>query len=65
MEGIMTNPQMTTAETSVQVSAGKMTSVIVSAMIGFFLIYGVGFAQPNALHNAAHDSRHSLVFPCH
>ena len=43
----------------------KMATVVTTALIGVFLIYGVGFAQPNMLHNAAHDTRHSLVFPCH
>jgi len=34
-------------------------------LFGMFLIYGVGFAQPQTIHNAAHDSRHSFTFPCH
>jgi cobalt transporter subunit CbtB len=34
-------------------------------LLGAFLIIGAGLAHPNALHNAAHDSRHSLAFPCH
>ena len=38
---------------------------VVALLLGMFLVYGVGFAQPAALHEAAHDSRHSLVFPCH
>jgi cobalt transporter subunit CbtB len=25
----------------------------------------MGFAHPNLLHNAAHDWRHSMSFPCH
>jgi cobalt transporter subunit CbtB len=25
----------------------------------------VGFAGPAALHEAAHDSRHAIAFPCH
>lgn len=33
--------------------------------MGMLLIFGVGFAQPELLHNAAHDGRHSFVFPCH
>jgi cobalt transporter subunit CbtB len=34
-------------------------------LLGAFLIYGAGFAQPQALHDAAHDGRHSFAFPCH
>ena len=38
---------------------------VLGALFGLFLIYGVGFAHPEAIHNAAHDSRHSFAFPCH
>ena len=34
-------------------------------MIGASLIFMVGFAHSDVLHNAAHDTRHSLAFPCH
>ena len=34
-------------------------------MIGAGLVFMVGFANASVLHNAAHDSRHSLAFPCH
>ena len=36
-----------------------------AALLGFFLLWGVGFSHIPALHNAAHDTRHSLAFPCH
>lgn len=42
------------------VAAGAVT-----LLFGVFVLYGVGFAQPEAIHNAAHDSRHSFTFPCH
>jgi cobalt transporter subunit CbtB len=35
------------------------------AIFGLFLIFGVGFAHSDVLHNAAHDARHSFAFPCH
>jgi cobalt transporter subunit CbtB len=34
-------------------------------LLGAFLVLGAGFAPIEALHNAAHDSRHSFAFPCH
>lgn len=37
----------------------------VTLLFGVFVLYGVGFAQPSEIHNAAHDSRHSFTFPCH
>ena len=36
-----------------------------AVMLGAFLIFGVGFANAELLHNVAHDGRHSFVFPCH
>lgn len=40
-------------------------SAIVAFVIGLGLIYAVGFAPMESLHDAAHDSRHALSFPCH
>ena len=34
-------------------------------VIGIGFVYVSGFANADVLHNGAHDSRHSLVFPCH
>ena len=34
-------------------------------LLGVFFIYGVGFAESELIHNAAHDGRHSIAFPCH
>ena len=33
--------------------------------LGLGLLAGVGFAGPEAIHNAAHDTRHAIGFPCH
>jgi cobalt transporter subunit CbtB len=43
----------------------EMVGAAMAALIGAFLIWGVGFSPIAALHNAAHDTRHSLEFPCH
>jgi cobalt transporter subunit CbtB len=32
---------------------------------GLLIIGVVGFAHIDAVHNAAHDVRHSNAFPCH
>ena len=34
-------------------------------MLGLAFVYFVGFAPISAVHNAAHDTRHSAAFPCH
>lgn len=39
--------------------------VALAALLGFFVITMVGFAGPDVLHNAAHDTRHGAAFPCH
>ncbi|MBI2717377.1 MAG: CbtB-domain containing protein [Rhizobiales bacterium] len=33
--------------------------------VGAVLVFGSGFAKADILHNAAHDTRHGLGFPCH
>jgi cobalt transporter subunit CbtB len=35
------------------------------ALLGAFIVGGVGFSHIEAVHNAAHDYRHSMAFPCH
>lgn len=32
---------------------------------GSFLVFIVGFAPVSAIHNAAHDTRHTSAMPCH
>jgi cobalt transporter subunit CbtB len=46
-------------------SAARAAQIALAALLGLFLIGGVGFAQIEAVHNAAHDYRHSMGFPCH
>lgn len=43
----------------------KFLPVVLSVLIGAVLLFAAGFAETNMLHNAAHDSRHAVVFPCH
>lgn len=33
--------------------------------MGALMAFVAGFAHPHALHDAAHDTRHALAFPCH
>ncbi len=55
-----------TKATALSLSAqDRMTTAVIAALLGTFLIFGVAIAQPAALHNAAHDTRHALTFPCH
>lgn len=45
--------------------ASVLWPAIAAAALGAALLYLVGFAGPHAIHEAAHDARHSLNFPCH
>ena len=38
---------------------------ILAAAFGAVILFTVGFAYSTPIHNAAHDTRHSLAFPCH
>lgn len=40
-------------------------AVTAAVLIGTLIVAGVGFAGPEIMHNAAHDLRHGLAFPCH
>jgi cobalt transporter subunit CbtB len=37
----------------------------IALVLGLGLVFLTGFAYPEVIHNAAHDTRHSLSFPCH
>ncbi|HJS30593.1 MAG TPA: CbtB domain-containing protein [Alphaproteobacteria bacterium] len=39
--------------------------VVAALVLGVFLVFAAGFAGPEVVHNAAHDSRHAFTFPCH
>ena len=43
----------------------RIVSGILVLFFGLLLVGGAGFAHSDYLHNAAHDVRHGLGFPCH
>jgi cobalt transporter subunit CbtB len=46
--------------------AGQRAVVGLSSLVlGLVFVYVVGFAPISAVHNAAHDTRHTAAFPCH
>lgn len=47
------------------IAAPRLIAAVVAAMLGSIFVLGVGFAHIPAVHNAAHDGRHSFSFPCH
>ncbi|GLK62760.1 CbtB-domain containing protein [Paracoccus kondratievae] len=58
-----------TAKTMTTSSAAGARSVLLPAIaafaIGFGLIFVSGLVQAETLHDAAHDTRHAVGFPCH
>lgn len=44
---------------------GAMLPAVFAAALGLMLLYAAGFAETEALHNAAHDVRHTAAIPCH
>ncbi len=40
-------------------------SIAAALLLGVGLIFAAGFANATALHEAAHDQRHAIAFPCH
>ncbi len=42
-----------------------LKAAFVALLLGVGLVYLTGFAYSGMAHEAAHDTRHSLAFPCH
>lgn len=45
--------------------AETLKAALVAFFIGTMLIFMTGFSPVDDVHNAAHDTRHALSFPCH
>lgn len=60
---------MNTASQALQGSRAATHSRFVQlglvALLGIFVVGFAGFAHIDAVHNAGHDYRHSMGFPCH
>jgi cobalt transporter subunit CbtB len=57
---------MTTDRISTSLTLSQRMAAGLSVMaFGLFLVVGVGLSHADKLHNAAHDTRHSIGFPCH
>jgi cobalt transporter subunit CbtB len=50
---------------AVETPASRALAITFAALLGMFVIGGVGFSHISAVHNAAHDVRHATAFPCH
>ena len=43
----------------------RFAGIALAMLAGVFLLTVSGFAQATVLHDAAHDQRHAMAFPCH
>ena len=43
----------------------KPLQLLAAFLLGAVIVYAAGFVNTSAVHNAAHDMRHSQGFPCH
>ena len=60
----MTRQTVQTAERNAT-RTGAGAPALLALILGAFLVLGTGFAHSDAIHHAAHDSRHAFAFPCH
>jgi cobalt transporter subunit CbtB len=55
----------TIAKTVPLSASARIQAGVLSLLLGAFLVWGAGLANSAALHDTAHDTRHSYGFPCH
>jgi cobalt transporter subunit CbtB len=64
-EGDMSETKALQQTTKITTLSDRLLVAVLGAVIGTFILLGVGFASANLIHNAAHDARHVNSFPCH
>lgn len=45
--------------------AARALPIVSAFLLGIFVVATAGFVSIPAVHNAAHDQRHAIGFPCH
>lgn len=61
-DGIMNTRTNTAVDSS---SQSRFVQLAIAGVAGLCIVWLTGFAPMEVAHNAAHDHRHSLAFPCH
>jgi cobalt transporter subunit CbtB len=54
-----------TATVSAISSQSRLLQLALAGLLGLFIVGFAGFSHMEVAHNAAHDYRHSMAFPCH
>ena len=53
------------SEQQISVTSLPIVQTIGALIFGIMILFAVGFAPMDVAHNVAHDTRHTLAFPCH
>ncbi|MEK9785942.1 MAG: CbtB domain-containing protein [Gammaproteobacteria bacterium] len=64
MENQITQKSLPITQAITTVSS-KGLQLVAAFALGATILYAAAFVQTSAVHNAAHDMRHSQGFPCH
>ncbi len=56
---------MTTQTQTLSRADTGLVGIVFALMAGALLLLASGHAQATILHDAAHDQRHAMAFPCH
>lgn len=56
---------MTKTTTTTKATSSNLVAITFMALLGAAMVFVAGHAQSGALHDAAHDVRHTAGFPCH
>jgi cobalt transporter subunit CbtB len=56
---------MTTAIRGIARADSQLLGIAFALFAGLGLLFVSGLAQATVLHDAAHDQRHAMAFPCH
>ena len=64
-EAVLTTQTHSTTDIRVSERSSVLVAAAMALVFGIGLVFTTGFAHSSMLHNAAHDTRHALGFPCH
>ena len=63
----MTRPKEETVSSipKPSLAVSRFAAPLAAAFLGLALLYLAGFSHIEAVHDGAHDARHSAALPCH
>ncbi len=65
MASALSAPAATASDPARTATAARIVPAVLAMLLGLFVVGVTGFSHIEAVHNAAHDTRHSSGFPCH